>query len=220
MTGADGTYLVLANKSFPIGENYHPQNLVALTCNTTYDMKLDACAAGALYEMLEEMEAAGITDLYVTSAYRSYTYQQQLYQKYLNIELSGISEEAYECLGYDYIQTHYLNTGKSKLSVEDAKRVVLSYSAYPGTSEHQTGLCVDFITPDMGGMLTTAFEQTEAFAWLRENAYKFGFILRYPKEKESITGYTYEPWHYRFVGREVATDIYFGGLTLEQYLGK
>ena len=67
--------------------------------------------------------------------------------------------------------------------------------------------------------LTTAFEDTEAFAWLCDNAYKFGFILRYPKDKDGITGYTYEPWHYRFVGREAATDIYFGKLTLEEYLG-
>ena len=70
----------------------------------------------------------------------------------------------------------------------------------------------------MDGKLTTAFENTEAFAWLAKNAYKFGFILRYPKGKENITGYTYEPWHYRFVGREAATDIHVGELTFEQYL--
>jgi D-alanyl-D-alanine carboxypeptidase len=70
----------------------------------------------------------------------------------------------------------------------------------------------------MNDELTEAFEDTEAFAWLAQNAYKFGFILRYPKGKEDITGYTYEPWHYRFVGREAATDIYNGGTTLEQYL--
>ena len=104
------------------------------------------------------------------------------------------------------------------MSREDAKKVVLSYSAYPGTSEHQTGLCVDFITEEMGGDLTVAFEGTQAFAWLSENAHKFGFILRYPKEKESVTGYTYEPWHYRFVGREAATDIHLASLTLEEYL--
>ena len=219
-TGLDTAYLVLANKSTPVGADYCPEDLVSLTCPTTRPMQLDACAAAALCEMFDEMKAAGVSDgLYVTSAYRSYEYQQSLYQKYLNDELSGISSNAYDCLGYDYIQEHYLDLGKTRLSMEDAKKVVLSYSAYPGTSEHQTGLCVDFITSTMGGQLTTKFENTEAFAWLSQNAYKFGFILRYPKGKESITGYTYEPWHYRFVGREVATDIYFGGLTLEQYLG-
>ena len=117
------------------------------------------------------------------------------------------------------MKTPYQILGVSpEASDEEIKNVVLTYSAAPGTSEHQTGLCVDFITEDMGGNLTEAFEDTTAFAWLSENAYKFGFILRYPKGKEDITGYTYEPWHYRFVGREAATDIHFSRLTLEQYL--
>jgi D-alanyl-D-alanine carboxypeptidase len=183
-------------------------------------MEMDAYAAAALYEMLEEMAAAGVANgLYVTSAYRSYAYQRALFDKYLKDEMGTISANAYAHLGFDYIQSNYLGKGATKLSRADAERVVLSYSAYPGTSEHQTGLCVDFITDSMGGELTTAFENTEAFAWLVQNAYQFGFILRYPKGKETVTGYTYEPWHYRFVGREVATDIYFGNLTLEQYLG-
>jgi D-alanyl-D-alanine carboxypeptidase len=71
----------------------------------------------------------------------------------------------------------------------------------------------------MNGNLTELFEETAAFVWLVENAYKFGFILRYPKGKESITGYTYEPWHYRFVGADAATEIHERGLTLEEYLG-
>ena len=62
------------------------------------------------------------------------------------------------------------------------------------------------------------FAETLAFEWLSQNAFKYGFILRYPEEKESITGYDYEPWHYRFVGREAATDIHYSGLTLEEYL--
>jgi D-alanyl-D-alanine carboxypeptidase len=77
---------------------------------------------------------------------------------------------------------------------------------------------VDFITSTMGNHLTVAFANTPAFAWLSNNAYRFGFILRYPEGKENITGYTYEPWHYRFVGREAATDIHFGRITLEEYL--
>ena len=68
--------------------------------------------------------------------------------------------------------------------------------------------------------LDLSFENTQAFAWLSQNAYRFGYILRYPRGKEGITGYTYEPWHYRFVGREAATDIYMGKITLEEYLGK
>ena len=79
-------------------------------------------------------------------------------------------------------------------------------------------MCVDFVSTTIGDVLDESFEDTEVFDWLAENAYKFGFILRYPKDKVEITGYTYEPWHYRFVGREAATDIHFSGLSLGEYL--
>ena len=217
-TGFDPTYLLLVNKQSELDVGYVPANLVTLTCATTRSMQLEARAAQALYAMMAEMNAAGIKDVMVTSAYRSYEYQQDLYDKYLNDERRGISEDASRVLGEEYIKANYLDKKIFKLSFEDALKVVQSYSALPGQSEHQTGLCLDFITSDMGGELTEAFENTQAFAWLAENAYKFGFILRYPKGMEGITGYTYEPWHYRFVGREAATDIYVGNMTLEQYL--
>lgn len=219
MTGLSKTYLVLANKTYVLGADYTPEQLVTLTCRTTYPMKLEARAAEALYEMMDEMEAAGITNTYVTSAFRSYARQIELFNEYWQKEQSTISAEAYEYFDSEYLFENYLSQGKTKLNAADAKKVVLSYSAEPGTSEHQTGLCVDFITREMAGKLDTSFENYEVFTWLSENAYKFGFILRYPKEKEGITGYTYEPWHYRFVGREVATDIHYSGLTLEEYLG-
>ena len=217
-TGFDPTYLLLVNKQSELDVGYVPANLVTLTCATTRSMQLEARAAQALYAMMAEMNAAGIKDVMVTSAYRSYEYQQDLYDKYLTFERSGISDDAHRVLGEEYIKANYLDKKIFKLSFEDALKVVQSYSALPGQSEHQTGLCLDFITSDMGGELTEAFENTQAFAWLAENAYKFGFILRYPKGMEGITGYTYEPWHYRFVGREAATDIHVGNMTLEQYL--
>ena len=93
----------------------------------------------------------------------------------------------------------------------------MTYSARPGTSEHQTGLCVDFMTNTMTE-LDNSFERSRAFEWLTENAYRFGFILRYPKDKEDVTGYNYESWHYRFVGRSAATVIHEKNETLEEYL--
>ena len=66
--------------------------------------------------------------------------------------------------------------------------------------------------------LTNAFASTDAGQWLLQNSYRFGFILRYPENKTDITGYCYEPWHYRFVGREAATEITLRGLTLEEFL--
>ncbi len=223
-TDLDPAYLLLANKDHPLEETYAPEHLVDLKSSILAEgdrskgLKLEERTAAALMLMLEEMERDGVSDILVTSAYRTFDYQRSLYQTYLKNEQSGISTEAYAHFGVDYIRRNYTDHGLTELSPADAKAVVLSYSAYPGTSEHQTGLCVDFITKKTGDVLNESFEDTEAFEWLSENAYRFGFILRYPKEKENVTKYTYEPWHYRFVGREAATDIHFGDLTLEEYL--
>lgn len=92
-----------------------------------------------------------------------------------------------------------------------------TYSARPNHSEHQTGLAMDLSTD---GTLSEAFENTEQFKWLNENAHKYGYILRYKKDKVYMTGYTYEPWHYRYVGVEVATIIKNENLTFEEYYVK
>ncbi len=219
-TALEPAYLLLANKEKPLGEAYVPEGLAPLTCPTTRDMELERRAAYAMTAMLREMTAAGIDGVYVTSAYRSYSYQRYLFEKYLEEEQATLSPDAYRLFGEEYLLENYVNKGLSGLSRRDAEAVVESYSARPGYSEHQTGLCADLITDSMGGQLTEAFEETEAFLWLRENAYRFGFILRYPKGKEAVTGYTYEPWHYRFVGREAATDMHLSGLALEEYCAR
>lgn len=96
----------------------------------------------------------------------------------------------------------------------DGKANADTYSARPGHSEHQTGLAADL------NLVDTSFENTKAGKWLSQNCYKYGFILRYPKGKESITGYIYEPWHFRFIGDE-AKNLYNNGswISLEEYLG-
>ena len=89
-----------------------------------------------------------------------------------------------------------------------------SIAARPGHSEHQTGMAIDIQTY---GSSAETFEDTEEFKWLSENAYKYGFILRYPKDKEYITGYAYESWHYRYVGEEVAKYIQENNITFDEY---
>ena len=93
-------------------------------------------------------------------------------------------------------------------SAEAANR----YSARPGYSEHQSGYAYDI------GKISKSFAKTKAFTWLQEHAHEYGFIMRYPKDKEEITGYIYEPWHYRYVGVELATEIKESGMTLEEFL--
>lgn len=88
------------------------------------------------------------------------------------------------------------------------------YAAKPGFSEHQTGYAFDILTT---GARTTTFETTKEFEWLQQNAYKYGFILRYPKDKEYITGYEYESWHYRYVGEQAAKIIQEENITFDEY---
>ncbi len=89
--------------------------------------------------------------------------------------------------------------------------------AFPGSSEHQTGLAMDISSLSVGLNLTQDYEHTAEGQWLAENAHQFGFILRYPKGKEAITGYKFEPWHYRYVGKEYADEIYEKNVTLEEF---
>ena len=144
--------------------------------------------------MMEDMFASGIDDIYVTSAYRNHNYQTMLFEMYIENEMQN---------GYTYEQ-----------AVERANK----YSARPEHSEHRTGLCVDFTTRGIYGVVDDAFEGTEAFEWLIQNSWKYGFVLRYPEDKTDITGYQYESWHYRFVGLEKASIMYQTGLCYEEYL--
>ena len=89
--------------------------------------------------------------------------------------------------------------------------------ALPGTSEHQTGLAVDFAIYENGIYNDDIKEEDKEAIWLKDNAWKYGFILRYPKGKEDITGFNFEPWHYRFVGLELALELYQTNQTLEEY---
>ncbi len=107
----------------------------------------------------------------------------------------------------DKIQT-YINQGYSQ---SRAERTAKEWVALPGTSEHQLGIAVD-INADK-----SMCSNEVVYAWLAENAYKYGFILRYPSGKQEITGTSYEPWHYRYVGVEVAQEIYERGICLEEY---
>lgn len=97
---------------------------------------------------------------------------------------------------------------------QDGKQVADTYSARAGHSEHQTGLAIDVASKDPN-ILT--FEQSSSFNWMIEHAHEYGFILRYPKGKEQITGYKYEPWHYRYVGIDVANELIKSGMTFDEY---
>jgi D-alanyl-D-alanine carboxypeptidase len=93
----------------------------------------------------------------------------------------------------------------------------VTFSARPGHSEHQLGLTIDFVAVGDDG-LTSNWEKTATGAWMAENAWKYGWLMSYPKGKRDVTCYSYEPWHYRYVGRELAEKIHDSGLTIREYL--
>ena len=113
---------------------------------------------------------------------------------------------------YEY-QENVLNYYVKKDGYENALKKV----SLPGTSEHHTGLAIDIAIFNDGKYIDDITGKEEPIVFLHNNAYRYGFILRYPKGKESITGYKYEPWHFRFVGLELAKELYEKDITLEEY---
>ena len=203
MNPDDDYFLLLINKEIPIDSEFKPRDITEIPSKWVNPDKvrdgitldLNHTATMALEAMLLEMRAAGFTKIYATSAYRSYNYQSGLFNTYINKEMQA----------------------NPSLSYEEAKALVETYSAVPGTSEHHTGLCVDLISTDMIE-LTNEFAEKEIYDWLCANAWKFGFVLRYPEDKTDITGYDYESWHWRFVGRSHALSMLRTGMCLEEYL--
>lgn len=124
------------------------------------------------------------------------------------IELAGVS--GYR--SYSRQEAIFARNVKTK-GEKEARRV----SAYPGQSEHQTGLAMDVSSKSVNYELEETFGASKEGKWLAEHAHEYGFIIRYPQDKEHLTGYSYEPWHIRYVGKEIAQEIFKLGLTLEQY---
>jgi len=189
-------YLILVNADNTLDASHIPADL-AEVANTRNDGRekqlLRSCAAYALEALFTELQAEGFTDVSVMSGYRAYADQASLHDQYIADEMAK----------------------DPSLTWDEAKALVLTYSAEPGTSEHQTGLCVDMHNLWSADV---AYANEPSYEWLTENAWKFGFILRYPEDKTAVTGISFEPWHWRFVGRDAASAIHNGSMCLEEYL--
>lgn len=129
----------------------------------------------------------------ICSSYRSNERQEQLYRNKINL-----------LIGQGY-------------SSADARKEAGKVIALPGTSEHQLGLAVDIVDVNNQN-LDSSQEDTDVQQWLMQNSWRYGFVLRYPTDKSDITGIIYEPWHYRYVGKEAAEYIYKNNICLEEYL--
>ena len=173
--------ILLVNAENTLSEDYRPEALVNLY-EQRHSFRLassDILLTRETYEAMERMfaaaEADNVNGFIVTSGYRTYARQKQIYEE---------SEPG--------------------------------YAQAPGASEHQTGLAFDVTAQNSG----TGFESTAQYGWLRAHAHEYGFIQRYPANRADITGISYEPWHFRYVGVEAATRMREKGLTLEEFLGK
>lgn len=153
---------------------------------------IDARAYEDLQTMMDDARMEGLSPV-ICSSYRTNEKQEQLYNTKV---------------------TYYLAQGYSE---EDAKTEAGKWVAVPGTSEHQTGLAVDIVSSNYQ-VLDEQQENTAEQKWLMNYSYLYGFILRYPNDKSEITGIYYEPWHYRYVGKEAAREIHEQGICLEEYL--
>lgn len=187
-------YVFLVNPTHTLAADYVPDDLT--DCGITRQdgratQKLRLYAQKSLEAMMAEAKQNGITDVTATSAYRSYDYQNTLFNQYCN-------ENQYKF--------------KTR---EECEKYVLTFSTKPGTSEHQSGLCLDMHNLPAADQ---AFAKTDAAKWLADNCYRFGFILRYPEDKQDVTNIIYEPWHFRYVGRRFATEMHEKNMCLEEYI--
>ena len=190
----------LGNITHHMASEDHGWNLILVNRENyipaDYEVQLTELSNGKkvdsrIYPELQEMfddARAQGYSLFVREGYRTQEEQQQLMDEKI---------EAYE------------NEGKSK---PEAKKLAEQWVAIPGTSEHQLGIAVD-INAD-----TSKSSRDDVYKWLEENAHRYGFIKRYPSNKTDITGVINEPWHYRYVGKEAASEIYSQGICLEEYI--
>lgn len=197
---SDFTLLSLDNITHHVASEDNGWNLILVNRDSyipdDYQVELTELSNGKkvdsrIYPELQEMfndARAQGYGLFVREGYRTQEEQQQLMDEKI---------EAYE------------NEGKSK---SEAKKLAEQWVAIPGTSEHQLGIAVD-INAD-----TTKSSSDDVYNWLAENAHTYGFIKRYPSNKTDITGVINEPWHYRYVGKEAALEIYSQGICLEEYI--
>lgn len=184
-------YMILVNRQNKITSDFQPMDM------TTYaGYKLNRTCADALKRMINAGKNEGY-NFVLYSGYRTYDTQ---YNKYYN-KIAYYKKQGY--------------------SEEKAIELTDQYYAQPGASEHHTGLAADVCIPrivNKYGCLHENYDQTPEFKWFSAHAHEYGFILRYGKTQKSITGYNYEPWHYRYVGVDVASEIYRRGITYEEFI--
>ena len=180
--------IALVNEGHPLDTSYVPAEMTEIESERSVDSRI----ADDLKQMLSDAKDAGLS-MYVASAYRSYEKQREVFNNTMQ---------------------DWISQGYSPLNAYDETKKSV---AVPGTSEHATGLAVDIISSEYEA-LDDRQGDTEEQKWLMEHCWEYGFILRYPSDKSDVTNIVYEPWHYRYVGKEAAKEITEQNITLEEYV--
>ncbi|MBP3541402.1 MAG: M15 family metallopeptidase [Clostridia bacterium] len=202
-------YLVLVNKDNLLDESYKPQvqmNMSKVKRTSSTKRYMEEVAGLALTEMFNAARAVTEYTYSITESDGTQVFKTAKFENGMTLYL----ESAYRSYGTQ--ATSYYNRLKRNGGVDDG------YVAQPGASEHQTGLCADILDITYRDQsMNEGFAKTPEAQWMLENCASFGFILRYPKEKEKETGIKYEPWHFRYVGLEAAQYMMQNGLCLEEF---
>lgn len=187
--------LLLINTAHPLPDGYEPSLTLIGSNARNGGSYVDERISQPLADMIAAAKQDGIA-LIVRSAYRSHSDQTMLFNQ---------------------MKQNYMNGGMSE---EEALAATKKLRNVPGTSEHESGLCVDIVgEADLNASLEPELSERDWAVWLKAHAAEYGFILRYPADKTDITGTSFEPWHYRYVGTQDAANIMADGLCLEEYLG-
>jgi D-alanyl-D-alanine carboxypeptidase len=181
---------VIVNPNYKLPDNYEPKDLVYPDVRFTFNEKIEK-------RMMREEAARALEELFEAA------------------EVDGIYLAGVSAYRSHSTQTALFNRYVERDGLEKAK----TYSAEPGTSEHETGLAIDVSGSDGKCAAQDCFGGTVEAVWLENNSAQHGFIIRYPEGKQDVTGYKYEPWHLRYVGVGIAQHIVAEGLTLEEYYG-
>lgn len=162
-----------------------------------------------------------LVSLTVTTAYGDVQMKQEAAEAIANMFSAANADGVYPVVTTAYRSEEFQTELYNGYVERDGQEAADTYSSRPGYSDHQTGLAADISCEANGYNLNQEFENTAEGQWLAQHAHEYGFVMRYPNGKEEVTGYTYEPWHFRYIGVEEATNLYNSdpNMTMEEYYG-
>lgn len=218
---ADPSTVELKGDEPPVGDDRSIRGVPELKDVLTYDDGDLMVIVNKYHGVTRDYEPTGMVTVDMSmAAWDGIQIKKEAYDAFTEMFNDAASQGYSFCIcsgyrSYEYQQELFLQNLESQ-----GEEYAHMFSAYPGRSEHHTGLAIDITSESMDWALSQDFKDYPEGQWLDEHCQDYGFILRYPEGKEDITGYSYEPWHFRYVGKDAAKEIMSKGITFEEYLGE